>query len=221
MAMLIQDLVSLDVSGDFRSDVQLSDMGNPALNEDLLNSYIFTVHAPKTYGAQQRSLSSRDVLDTLKTIFTVEREENRVVLTANYGHGKSHLALVLANFFSHPSDSAEVKSVLERLSQALNNRSQLAGYRDFKRSKGEFLVVRLQGDQFTDLHEGFVRALEQALREHKVTRSVEIPSGIVRRKNGLQASLSRHVTKQMTFLGVITLMCRRLWQNYRAMATMK
>jgi hypothetical protein len=175
MAMLIRDLMSLDVSGDFRSDVQLSDMDNPALNEDLLKSYIFTVHAPKTYGAQQRSLSSRDVLDALKTIFTVEREENRVVLTANYGHGKSHLALVLANFFSHPSDSAEVKSVLERLSQALNNESQLAGYRDFKRSKGEFLVVRLQGDQFTDLHEGFVRALEQALREHAVTRSVEIP----------------------------------------------
>jgi len=173
--MIIGDLVRMDVSGDFRSDVQLSDFDNPALNRELLRNYILTVHAPTTFGAQQRILSAKDVLEQLKTILTVERAENRIVLTANYGHGKSHLALVLANFFGRPSDSPEVKIVLDRLEQALNNPAQFAGYRDFKKGKDEFLVVRLQGDAFSDLQEGFIRALEQALREHDATRHIEIP----------------------------------------------
>lgn len=173
--MRIGDLVRMDASGDFRSDVQLSDFDNPALNRELLRNYILTVHAPVTYGAQQRILSARDVLEQLKTVLTVERAENRMVLTANYGHGKSHLALVLANFFGRPSDSPEAKIVLDRLEQALNNPAQFAGYRDFKQSRGEFLVVRLQGDAFSDLQEGFIRALEQALREHEATRHIEIP----------------------------------------------
>ena len=173
--MRIGDLVKMDASGDFRSDVQLSDFDNPTLNQELLSDYILTVHAPATYGAQQRSLSARDVLEQLRTILTVERAENRIVLTANYGHGKSHLALVLANFFGRPNDSREVKTVLSRLDQALNNPAQFAGYRDFKKSKGEFLVVRLQGDAFSDLQDGFIGALEQALREHDATRHIEIP----------------------------------------------
>lgn len=173
--MRISDLVRMDAFGDFRSDVQLSDFDDPKLNHELLSNYIFTVHAPVTYGAQQRILSALGVLEQLRSILTVERAENRIVLTANYGHGKSHLALVLANFFSRPTDSPEVKTILGRLEQALNNPSQFAGYRDFKKSKGEFLVIRLQGDAISDLHEGFIRALEHALREHNSTRDLAIP----------------------------------------------
>lgn len=173
--MIIGDLVRMDASGDFRSDVQLSDFDNPTLNQELLSNYILTVHAPTTYGAQQRILSAKDVLKRLETVLTVERVENRIVLTANYGHGKSHLALVLANFFGRPNDSPEVKTVLNRLDQALNDPAQFAGYREFKKAKGEFLVVRLQGDAFSDLQDGFIRALEQALREHDTTRHIEIP----------------------------------------------
>lgn len=175
--MRIEEIVQMDVEGDFRSDVQLSDFNNPALNCELLKNYIFTVHAPATIGAAQRNYSAKDVLDMLKTAFTVERIENRVVLTANYGRGKSHLALALANFFARPIDSKEkeVETVLSRLQQALNNPSQLAGYRDLKKSKGEFLVVRLQGDAFGDLQEGFIRALEESLGDHTSTRKIEIP----------------------------------------------
>lgn len=173
--MLIEELVSMDLQGDFRSDVQLSDYENPALNKELLRKYIFTTQAPATIGAAQRNLAATDVVDMLKTALTVERYDNRIVLTANYGRGKSHLALALANFFARPTTSDEVTIVLERLQQSISNTSQWAGYREFKRSKGEFLVVRLQGDAISDLQEGFVRALEQALTEHDSTRNVEIP----------------------------------------------
>lgn len=172
--MLIKDLVHIDEHGAFRSDVQLSDYDNPKLNRDLLRNYIFTVSAPSTSRAG-RDFSARDVLETLKTAFTVERFENRIVLIANYGRGKSHLALTLANFFARPAESEEVRIVLERLRQALNNPAALKGYQEFKQSKGEFLVIRLRGDGFDDLQEGFLRALEQALSEHDCTRGTELP----------------------------------------------
>ena len=101
--MLIRDLVHIDEHGAFRSDVQLSDYDNPTLNRDLLRNYIFTVSAPTTSRAGRDS-SAKDVLDLLKTGFIVERFENRMVLTANYGYGKSHLALTLANFFCPPGE---------------------------------------------------------------------------------------------------------------------
>lgn len=176
--MRIEELVSMDLQGEFRSDVQLSDYENESLNRELLKNYIFTIHAPATFGAAQRDYAAKDVLEALKTAFTIDRpgsEFNRIVLTANYGRGKSHLALTLANFFARSIDSKEVKIVLGRLEQALNNPSQFAGYRDFKKIKGEFLVVRLQGDRLDDLQEGFLSALSQALREHDSTRRLELP----------------------------------------------
>lgn len=172
--MLIKDLVKIDEHGAFRSDVQLSDYDDPKLNLDLLRSYIFTVSAPFAGGAG-RDFSAKDVLDRLKSAFSVERFENRFVLTANYGHGKSHLALTLANFFARPAESEEVRIIFKRLEQVLNNPAALSGYREFKQSKGEFLVIRLRGDGFDDLQDGFMRALEHALREHNKTRDINLP----------------------------------------------
>ncbi|MEJ5223077.1 MAG: hypothetical protein WHV44_01385, partial [Anaerolineales bacterium] len=172
--MLIKDLVHIDQHGAFRSDVQLSDYDNPELNRELLRNYIFTVSAPSTSRAG-RDVAAKDVLAMLKDAFTLERFENRIVLTANFGRGKSHLALTLANFFSRPADLDETRLVLDRLGQALNNPAALSGYRDFKQAKGEFLVIRLRGDGFDDLQEGFLRGLEQALSEHDRTRGIELP----------------------------------------------
>lgn len=172
--MLISHLVHIDEHGAFRSDVQLSDYDDPKLNLDLLHNYIFTVSAPSTSRAG-RDVSAKDVLETLKSAFTLVRFENRIVLTANFGHGKSHLALTLANLFARPAKSEEVRIIFERLGQALNNPAALSGYREFKQSKGEFLVIRLRGDAFDDLQEGFLNALEQALSEHDCTRGHELP----------------------------------------------
>jgi len=172
--MLIKDLVHIDEHGAFRSDVQLSDYDNPTLNLELLRNYIFTVSAPSTSRAG-RDVSAKDVLEILKTAFISAKYENRIVLTANFGRGKSHLALTLANFFSRPPESEEVRIIFDRLGQALNNPAALSGYREFKQSKGEFLVIRLRGDGFDDLQEGFLRALEQALTEHDCTRGMELP----------------------------------------------
>jgi hypothetical protein len=198
--MRLDELVSMDLQGEFRSDVQLNDYDNERLNRELLRKYIFTVYAPTTIGATQRDYAAKDVLDMLKTALTVERSENRIVLTANYGHGKSHLALVLANFFARPENSEEVQIILGRLSQALNNPPQFSGYKDLKHSKGEFLVIRLQGDRCEDLQESFIRALEKALSEHSATRSIEMPFWYKEAESWLNSLAEQERRKAETFL---------------------
>lgn len=172
--MLLKELTTMDEHGAFRSDVQLSDYENKPLNLELLRNYIFTIHAPATQGGAQRDYSAKDVLDQLKTAFISDHVENRIVLTANYGRGKSHLALTLANFFARPVESDEIKTIQQRLGQAINNPGQLSGYMDFKKTKGEFLVIRLRGDSIDDLQEGFLNALEQALSEHSATHDIKM-----------------------------------------------
>jgi len=200
--MLIKELVHMDEYGSFRSDVQLSDYDNPSLNLELLNNYIFTVSAPITSQAG-RDVAAKDVLDMLKNAFTIDRsgsDFNRMVLTANYGRGKSHLALVLANLLSRPANSKEVEIIFERLGQALNNSALLKGYREFKETKGEFLVMRLRGDAISDLQEGFLRALEQALKEHASTRGVSLPFWYAKAEEWLTAQSQETLKKIDSYL---------------------
>jgi len=172
----ISDLVRMDTQGTFRSDVQLSDYDNEILNMELLGHYIFTTKAPETHSSvMMRRVSALDVLETLRSAFMLDRVENRMTIVANYGHGKSHLALTLANYFSKPASSDETKSVLQRLKQALDSPARLTGYQQFKESKGEFLVVRLRGDSPVSLREQFLKGLENALQEHTATQGVQLP----------------------------------------------
>jgi len=202
--MLIKDLVTMDEHGAFRSDVQLSDYENQKLNLDLLQNYIFTAHTPRT-SAAQRDYASVDVLEALvRQAFLIERagsEFNRIVLTANYGRGKSHLALVLANFFAHPADSPEVKTVMKRLAQSLNdNKPRLENIRDFKKKRDAFLVVRLRGDYCDDLQDAFLRGLEQSLNEHPSTSGIELPFWYTPAEKQLNKLEGEALQKADTFL---------------------
>lgn len=171
----IKDIVELDTRGEFRSDVQLSDYDKASLNRSLLQSYIFSVSTPSSFGGRTQSIAALGLLDELSKAFRYDRFDNRFVAVANYGHGKSHLALVLANYFARPVASSEVTIISDRIEQALDNPAKAQGYREFKEERGEFLVLRLRGDDPRPLHEQFFRALKQALSEHDQTRSVELP----------------------------------------------
>lgn len=173
--LLLKDIVKLDTKGEIRSDVQLSDYDKPSLNLSLLQSYIFSTSVPSTFGASTQAVAALDLLDHLRRAFQYERFENRFVAIANYGHGKSHLALVLANYFARPATSPEAQTIFERIEHALNLPAKAQGYREYKEERGEFLVLRLRGDDPRPLREQFFRALKQALAEHEQTRGVQLP----------------------------------------------
>jgi hypothetical protein len=173
--MYINEIVNLDLQGRFIPAVQLSDFDSKVDNLSLVKSYIFANSSPDTRGQQSRAVGSIDLLKNLRLSF-INESANRFVVTANYGHGKSHLALVLANYFGKPYESDEVTEVLKRIEIPLqNNLPEAENFREFKRQYDKFLVVRLRGDVPRTLREQFFPALKQALREQFGAEKFELP----------------------------------------------
>lgn len=166
---LIKDLVTVDENAEFRNDVQLSDYDNEKTNLALLRSYLFTGTAPQ---GQEPSIG---ILRTIIESFLNPRLDNRLTAIANYGHGKSHLALVLANYFGKANKSPEMKIILGKIDKALDTAAQRIRFHEFRENRNEFLVIRLRGDKPQGLREQFIISLEQALKEHPATNKVELP----------------------------------------------
>jgi hypothetical protein len=186
--MLIKELVKLDTQGKFISAVQLSDYDNKQDNMTLLKSYIFADSAPDTHGGQSRVVSSIQLLREIRLSYTNSSPVNRFVVVANYGHGKSHLAVVLANYFAKPFQSPEVKEILGRIDITLhNNLPEAENFREFKHQYDRFLVIRLRGDTPRTLREQFFPALKKAMQEHPATQNADLPFWNQQAKQWLQS----------------------------------
>lgn len=184
--MLVKDLVRLDQQGWLSSAVQLSDYEDTEKNYDLVRSYIFTTSAPDTYGGQTRSIASMDLLKDIKNSF-LSAGSNRYHVIANYGHGKSHLGLVIANYFSKPYKSRETQAILARISQAVNDPTLEEDYHEFKKQHEKSLVLRLRGDTPRTLREQFFPALKCALEENDCYHKVDLPFWNQTAKNWLES----------------------------------
>jgi hypothetical protein len=165
--MLIRDLVTVNADADFVNDVQLGWYPKDTRNRMLAKGYIFTDKAP------EGKKSSIALLQQVRDAFTYTKE-NRFVVIATYGHGKTHFALSLANFFGMSAESDEVRQMLGNIAHA-SSESKAQGLRDFKEARAPFLIVRLQGDKPGGLPQKFIAGLETALGEHEATRTVRLP----------------------------------------------
>jgi len=119
-----------------------------------------------------RELPSVKVLETICNSFEFESEENRRVLQATYGHGKSHLALALANFFGQPSGSPEAEAILAGVAHVAPGVAQRL--RNFKENRAPYLILRLAGGESDSLSAAVVRGLETALEENPATKDAEL-----------------------------------------------
>lgn len=171
----IGDLVSADGQAEFRNDVQLDAYDNPQQNLALLRSYLFSTAAPERGRSAVRSISSIGLLEEIVEAFLRDRLENRLVAIANYGHGKTHLALALANFFSRSFGSEEITTLLNKINHSVADPARSAQIASFKEINGEFLVIRLRGDIPRSLREQFLTGLEQSLTEHSSTVGAQLP----------------------------------------------
>lgn len=154
---------------EFRSDVQLSSY-HRSENSDLVKSYIFTSKA--TEGKK----SSAELLRLLAEAYMPGNVPNRFTFIANYGHGKSHFALMLANFFGKPLDSPETDAILDKLDHALEDRAEYGFFQSFKdNGRRPFLVLTLRGDEPGDLRSKFFRSLDEARQWYPELKSVPIP----------------------------------------------
>jgi hypothetical protein len=192
--MLIKDLVSIDEEAEFRNDVQLSDYEDPKRNSALLRSYLFTVTAPM--GLEP----SLGLLRTVINAYLNPKLGNRIATIANYGHGKSHLALVLANYFGKPYASKEMGVIQEKIGKVVDNPAKASLFREFRQSHPEFLVIRLRGDVPGSLREQFITCLEQTLQEHSSTRNIKLPFWHQKAENLLNSLSPVELEKANRFL---------------------
>jgi hypothetical protein len=168
MSYKIKEIVKASSTSEFRNDVQLSEYRSEH-NLKLVEGYIFTRKAV----AQKKS--SIDLLKHLCEAYTAGRNPNRFVFIATYGHGKSHFALSLANFFGKPSNSSEIKVVLNKIEHAVNDPALFGYFKEFKQSKKPYLILIMSGIDQRDLSTQFYNSVEVALKDNDVHNNIELP----------------------------------------------
>lgn len=170
--MDIKDLVSVNHQAALIKGVQLDWYGDPryaAENERLVSGYIFSSGA-----ATRDSLTTIGIFERLRDTLNRSDSHNVFTIIARYGHGKSHLALVLANYFGRAVNDPLVEKIVKGVEASTDEHTA----RLFKLFKSEVgkpqLVVRLSGHEFTNLRQGFMKALRRALDENEQSRGYEI-----------------------------------------------
>jgi hypothetical protein len=156
--MLLKQIVDVDKTGVLRSAVNFGMMTDPDTNLDLCKGFIFNYN-PKT-----PLTSTVGILDRLRHSFKSRNDANIHLMIQQYGKGKSHFAVAIANFFGKPCDSPEVQGVLQQVEKAVGAKSKglVENLRIFKRDR-RFLVLCLSGDQSGNLKKQFLKVVLQAL----------------------------------------------------------
>ncbi|WP_035559952.1 hypothetical protein [Hymenobacter sp. IS2118] len=170
---LIGDVTVPNPDFRFVYDVRLSQYPADPDNLALAKAYQWT---NQRIGADEQP--SVQVLETVCNAYEYsahdsnKKEDPRRVLQATYGHGKSHLALALANFFGQPSGSDEVEAILagvKHVAPGVETR-----LRTFKADRKPHLVLRLTGGGDDSLSAAVVRGFEKALNENPDTRGTDL-----------------------------------------------
>jgi hypothetical protein len=165
MSLSIGEIVSPLGKAEYDNDAQLKWYPHEEQNLGTTHRYIWTSQAPTGY---EPSLS---LLKKIRNGFSAATEPNRFVFRATYGHGKTHLALALANYFGQASGSREVENILAKVEGISTSDGQ--AMRRFKELHAPFLVLRL-GNSMDSLPQQVLFGLEKALHEQEVTRDADL-----------------------------------------------
>ena len=161
----IKDIVEINSQAVLSPAIQLAWYNDPtkkAENDELVGGYVFGNGINRQVGSHWES-SSLPVFEKIRDSFNSSQSSNIFTVVARYGHGKSHFALVLANYFGLSSDSPVVESIINHI-ETCSNKPTAKHFRDFKEvTKRPQLVVTLAGQEFQDLRQGFLQALRRAL----------------------------------------------------------
>jgi len=108
-----------------------------------------------------------------KTAGALDNKDKRVYLiTGNYGTGKSHLCLMLANYFAYPVKQPEVAQFLENYAEEDPAAAEKLRAR---RRKGRYLVALCDYDSTDDFGEVVLRAVLDPLKEAGLSDVLDTP----------------------------------------------
>ena len=195
--MKIGDLVTQAENAYFANDVKLDVFDDPEKNGPLAACYKFTYRVPNARETPQ--LSSIKVMEKLQLSLQHGHDENRHLVLAYYGHGKSHLALTLANYFGKPLESPEIETMLQHIAHA-SDEGVAQNFREFKTGVPPHLVILLRGDEAKNLPQQFLIGLETAVRRLPGNQDAALPFWFAAAERFLSNLTAEHITQANTFL---------------------
>lgn len=166
--MLLSQLVEINKKGSIASSVNFGMMDNPETNLRLCEGFIFN------YDQKKPELSTVGILDVLRRSYHSPNEANIHLMIQDYGKGKSHFAVAIANFFKKPFQSDEVQGILDQVEVATANKNKgiAEGLKLYKQNQlHRHLVICLSGDKGGDIKKHFFQVLVKNLLEQGITDS--------------------------------------------------
>ena len=159
----IRDII--DISSGYTSYVDLNaEYTNPEVNQERMKRY-----RPIT----SHRLAFEKIANALNP-----KDRRFYFLSGSYGTGKSHLLLMLANYFTTPSDLPEMEKFFERYAQSQSDvllkpgetlKERTAASLEAARSSGRFLVALCNFGWNLEFEGAVIRAVEEALACEEVT----------------------------------------------------
>jgi hypothetical protein len=160
--MQLRDLVEVNEQGMIHSSINFGLMDDPEKNLRLCQSYVFN------YDRANPTASTIGVLDRVRQSFHSRNAANIHCMVMQYGKGKSHFGLVLANFFGKAYHSPEVQGILSQIkSSTVGHPAISESLNSFKKNLAKpYLVLCLSGDSgIIDLRKQFLKVLLKALNQ--------------------------------------------------------
>ena len=166
--MFLRDFISINEAGSIEPVVNLDMMDDPDKNLKLCEGFVFN------YNSDRPKESTVGLLDILRRSYHSPHSPNIHCVVQDYGKGKTHFALAIANFFSKPHDSKEVEGIFNSIKIATKSEKNKAVFDTLEsfKSRSKHLVLCLRGDKAIDLRQHFLNVVLKALNEEGVTGSI-------------------------------------------------
>jgi hypothetical protein len=187
MPKTIKDIVSVRSEAALVKGVQLGWYEEPQQEQEnrrLATGYIFSSGKGTP---EARLLPAITIFEKIRESLNQPSSFNVFSVIAKYGHGKSHFALVLANYFGRQLGDPVLEGILAQV-EACSNANTAYHFRSFKEnSQKPQLVICMSGADFTDLRQGFMQAVRRALQRHEQSRNYAIRSVSLRAATWLES----------------------------------
>jgi hypothetical protein len=162
--MQLRDIVEVNQQGFVADAVKLTMMADDSKNLPLCKGFVFN------YDSQEPKKSTLGVLDAVRRSFHSPNNPNVHLMVQDFGRGKSHFAVTIANFFKQRADSDEVQGILRSIEFITTDktRSIYEDLKAYKQRSKPHLVLCISGEVNTDLNKTVLQALRSALEEYSI-----------------------------------------------------
>jgi hypothetical protein len=157
--MQLHQLVEINEDAIVANAVNFGMMRNRDDNFKLCKGFVFN------YDAQQPRASTLGVLDALYWGFHSPSNPNIHLMVQDYGKGKTHFALTVANFFKLTPDHKEVQGIFKQIEYATSSDHEILRNLQTFKNRGRHLVICLSGDQPLGLRQQFLQEVTRILKE--------------------------------------------------------